>query len=595
MDITIYQINMGRDHNRIAFEGLDLLKMYQGSDKIDSRIYDRVFEGEVDCKDLEDVYRKFNLEHPEGYKGRSLSVSDVVEIVDENGDSTFHFCDSIGFKQIDFDPYLTEEFKEDKIKVVLCEPGKVARVAEISNTLADLQKTVKGDIEQFCPYEEAVAIICNEEGKFNGMMPNRAIYSEPQEVEMSYSELTSRFREAERNGGEHLTGYIVFTEDSFTTPYPEAARTYAVSSNNKAFQPNMGGYSIYGSALDGSDPMIRLEGYMQSERGGKDGWKIERCYMKSDEKEMIDVIFGPFFICDCSGANYGSLNQEQIDRFMKQFENPERLIRMNGMLVYGNRFYLIGEGHKEFLADKTRDSDYYVLTLAAIARELNIKKLTSGRIRIAAGLPLTWVSGQRDDFKNYLLQNRSVEFSFRNTNYSIEVVGVDVFPQGFAAVADRLSDFKGVNMLCDIGNGTMNIMFINDKKPVPGNMFTEKFGTHQCLLAARENVMRVHHTTVDDAIINRVFRFGIADINEKYLKTITDTATEYVEGIFQRLREHEYNPELMRLYVLGGGSCLIRNFGTFDKERVTINDDICATAKGYEYLSELNVRRSGQP
>ena len=95
MDITIYQINMGRDHNRIAFEGLDLLKMYQGSDKIDSRIYDRVFEGEVDCKDLEDVYRKFNLEHPEGYKGRSLSVSDVVEIVDENGDSTFHFCDSI--------------------------------------------------------------------------------------------------------------------------------------------------------------------------------------------------------------------------------------------------------------------------------------------------------------------------------------------------------------------------------------------------------------------------------------------------------------------------------------------------------------------
>ena len=105
--------------------------------------------------------------------------------------------------------------------------------------------------------------------------------------------------------------------------------------------------------------------------------------------------------------------------------------------------------------------------------------------------------------------------------------------------------------------------------------------------------MRVHHTTVDDAIINRVFRFGTADINQKYLKTITDTATEYVEGIFQRLREHEYNPELMRLYVLGGGSCLIRNFGTFDKERVTINDDICATAKGYEHLAELNLRRGG--
>ena len=191
------------------------------------------------------------------------------------------------------------------------------------------------------------------------------------------------------------------------------------------------------------------------------------------------------------------------------------------LLVYESKFYLIGEGHKEFLADKPRDLDYYVLALAAIARELNIRKMTCGKIRIAAGLPLTWVSGQRDEFREYLLQNKAVDFSFRNVSYHVEIVGVDVFPQGFAAVADRLSDFRGVNMICDIGNGTMNIMFINDKKPVSGNMFTEKYGTHQCLLAVRENVMRAHHTTVDEAIINRVFRFGTADIKEDYLKTIS--------------------------------------------------------------------------
>ena len=265
----------------------------------------------------------------------------------------------------------------------------------------------------------------------------------------------------------------------------------------------------------------------------------------------------------------------------------------DNLLVYDGRYYLIGEGHKEFLADKTKDIDYYVLALAGIARELNIRKITSGKVHIAAGLPLTWVSGQRNEFKDYLMQNREVEFTFRGTQYHVEIIGVDVFPQGFAAVADRLSEFKGVNMLCDIGNGTMNIMFINDKKPIPGNMFTEKYGTHQCLLAVRENVMRIHHTTVDEAIINRVFRFGTEDIKEDYLKTITDTAIEYVAGIFQRLREHEYNPELMRLYVLGGGSCLIRNFGVYDETRVTINDDICATAKGYEHLAEVSFIRNG--
>ena len=59
------------------------------------------------------------------------------------------------------------------------------------------------------------------------------------------------------------------------------------------------------------------------------------------------------------------------------------------LLVFEGKFYLIGEGHKEFLADKTKDLDYYVLALAAIARELNIRKMTCGKIRIAAGLPLT--------------------------------------------------------------------------------------------------------------------------------------------------------------------------------------------------------------
>ena len=262
------------------------------------------------------------------------------------------------------------------------------------------------------------------------------------------------------------------------------------------------------------------------------------------------------------------------------------------LLIYDGMYYQIGTGHKEFAADKTRDDDYYTLTLAAIARELELYGLVSGKVRLAVGLPLTWVSQQREDFKAYLMRSREVSFTFRGKVYRVELIGVDVFPQGFAAVASQIKDFQGVNMLCDIGNGTMNIMFINDCKPVAERMFTEKYGTHQCMLAVRENVMRTHHATVDDSILNRVLRFGTADIQEDYLRTIQETAAEYVREIFRILREREYNPALMRLYVLGGGSCLIRNFGEYDADRVTINEDICATAKGYEFLCEQALRRS---
>lgn len=263
------------------------------------------------------------------------------------------------------------------------------------------------------------------------------------------------------------------------------------------------------------------------------------------------------------------------------------------LLVWNDHFYLIGEEHKEFTAEKMQDDDYYVLTLAAIARELNIAKTYSADAFIAAGLPLTWVSQQKDDFKAYLLRNETVDYNFKGKDYRIRIVGADIFAQGYAAVINHIGEFSGMNMLCDIGNGTMNVMTITDKKVNNRTCFTEKYGTQQCVFAVREQMMRVHHATVDDSIITRVLRFGTADIDEMYLKTIRDTVSEYVQQIFRKLREHDYDPRLMKLYVVGGGGCLIRNFASADESRVTINDDICATAKGYERMAEMKLLRGG--
>ena len=106
---------------------------------------------------------------------------------------------------------------------------------------------------------------------------------------LTYGELCAAFRAAEReNPARHIAGAIVFTEDSFTIQYSLESRTYIVNSNNKAYQPNMGGYSIYGSAKDGSDPLVRLECYMAAEKGGKYGWKVEYCYLTDENGEAID-------------------------------------------------------------------------------------------------------------------------------------------------------------------------------------------------------------------------------------------------------------------------------------------------------------------
>jgi len=92
---------------------------------------------------------------------------------------------------------------------------------------------------------------------------------------ITFDQLRNAFYKHESSGKEgHLTGYIVFTADSFKKPYSLESRTYVVSSDNKAFQPDKISNSIFASALDGSDECVRLDMYIY------DGWKIDYCYMQ---------------------------------------------------------------------------------------------------------------------------------------------------------------------------------------------------------------------------------------------------------------------------------------------------------------------------
>ena len=70
----------------------------------------------------------------------------------------------------------------EKINVLLIEPGKYPKQIEIEDTLEAMQETVGGYIEEYMPFDDEVAIVCNEEGKMNGAELNRAIYSDDKEI-----------------------------------------------------------------------------------------------------------------------------------------------------------------------------------------------------------------------------------------------------------------------------------------------------------------------------------------------------------------------------------------------------------------------------
>lgn len=66
---------------------------------------------------------------------------------------------------------------ENKIKVLVVEPMKKPYIKEIGTELEDMQEIVGGQIEEYMPFDDEVAIVCNEEGKIIGLPYNRAIYN----------------------------------------------------------------------------------------------------------------------------------------------------------------------------------------------------------------------------------------------------------------------------------------------------------------------------------------------------------------------------------------------------------------------------------
>lgn len=261
------------------------------------------------------------------------------------------------------------------------------------------------------------------------------------------------------------------------------------------------------------------------------------------------------------------------------------------LLLYEGRYYTIGQGHKEYRNLKVSDNDYYLMTLAAIGRELATQRRTNAKVYLAAGLPLSWVMDQQEAFRAYLLQNQSAQFTFRGTDYSVEFVGAEIYPQSFAAIASRLHEFKGVNMIADIGNGTVNLLRVVDRKPDPTTMVTEACGVKDCAIAMRLALANEHAgAKVDDSIIERIIRKGTDEIDRDYLNTLVNAARSYTDGLFRRMREDGYDPRTMKLYVMGGGSCLIQNFGDFDDSRVDFNNDLHANAKGYEALAAMSLK-----
>jgi plasmid segregation protein ParM len=82
------------------------------------------------------------------------------------------------------------------------------------------------------------------------------------------------------------------------------------------------------------------------------------------------------------------------------------------VLEYEGKFYKVGTVRQEVKDTKVEDDSFYLLTLAAVAKELKRRGLAEAKVFLAVGLPLTRFGAEKNDFIKYLTKNKRVSFKY---------------------------------------------------------------------------------------------------------------------------------------------------------------------------------------
>ena len=211
------------------------------------------------------------------------------------------------------------------------------------------------------------------------------------------------------------------------------------------------------------------------------------------------------------------------------------------VLEYEGKFYKVGTVRQEVKDTKVEDDSFYLLTLAAVAKELKRRGLAEAKVFLAVGLPLTRFGAEKNDFIKYLTKNKRVSFKYENEPYHIEIDDVAVFPQCYAAVVDKIPTMAKKTLIVDIGSWTIDIMPVINKSPDESKCVTIPKGLITCMRSINEQCVRQLNGEVDESEIQNIMRYGRSDIDDEYFAIIKAEIEDFVDKVYNSIREFGYN------------------------------------------------------
>lgn len=254
-------------------------------------------------------------------------------------------------------------------------------------------------------------------------------------------------------------------------------------------------------------------------------------------------------------------------------------------LIHEGVFYKIGEKRNSVKDSKLADDDYYLLTLVALAKECQSGAIPNGaRVVLGVGLPLKHFSTTRKAFVRYLKREQTVKFNYEDMQYNFIIENVLVFPQCYAAVADKLGDMKGEYLIVDVGSWTIDIMHVKDGVPVESKCETFTESMISVIQGIRSKSSELFGKEISEDVITAFISNGNCNCAEKYTRLMESELEAFAKKVEGILKENGHDTEFANIIYVGGGAKVMAAYGRRGNN-IDYVVDVRANAKGYEYLA----------
>ncbi len=260
-------------------------------------------------------------------------------------------------------------------------------------------------------------------------------------------------------------------------------------------------------------------------------------------------------------------------------------------LFYDGDFFKVGEGRSAITEDKISDDSARLRTMTAIAMEFRKAGIHKADVILAVGLPFSNYGRDKLKLIDYYDQQNTLEFSYEGEEYSVTIVKVIVCPQCYSAIASRLGNMKDDYLIVDIGSKTTDVVYVRNGLPIESKSITIEKAMVKWIKEIQRDMKIQTGKDIPEHEVMKVMLKEESNFPSVYAELIHGMMREKIHSLELELAERGYSLDYINIIYVGGGALMARDHAGKYRSHTAYDCDLCANAKGYEFLAGQMLER----